>query len=307
MAISLALLPIFLIILIGYLMKRLNFPGEGFWQPAERFLYFFLFPVMLVEKLTYASRDGVHLIELFLTIVITLLLASTVLWLVQLKRNWRGPTFTSVYQGGIRFNSYVGLAAAHTLLGDSGLAVAAIMVSFMIPLLNLLCIGNFSYWVKQARPGWRGMVLTIISNPLILGSLTGLLFNMLEVKFSAPVNQVLAFIGNMALPLGLLCVGAALNLRAISGEVKTMAFTAIFKLLVVPVLFWGVGYQLSLSALTLSTVVILGSLPTATASYILARQLGGDAPLMAGMISAQTLLAMISMPVVIPLLQTFSG
>ena len=305
MAISLALLPIFLIILIGYIMRLTRFPGDAFWEPAERFLYFFLFPVMLVEKLTYASREGLQLADLFLTVLITLLVASALLWILQWRLRWSGPTFTTVYQGGLRFNSYVGLAAAHTLLGDAGLAVAALTIAFMIPLLNLLCIGNFCWWVKQAKPGWRGMLIAIFKNPLILGSVAGLLFNSLQISFSAPVNQLLAFIGNMALPLGLLCVGAALNLKAISGEVWTLSCIAIFKLILMPVLFLIIGQLSGLSLQVLTVVIILGSLPTATASYILARQLGGNASLMAGMISAQTLLAMASMPVMIPVLKTF--
>jgi len=307
MTISLALLPVFLLIIIGYLMRYSSFPGDGFWEPAERFLYFFLFPVMLVEKLTYASRDGLQLAAIFLTVLITLGIASLALWLIQMRVGWSGAIFTSVYQGSVRFNSYVGLAAAHTLSGDSGLAIAALTISFMIPLLNLLCIGCFSLSVKQATPGWRGVFLAIIRNPLILGSITGLSFNLLGVSFPASVDQLLAFIGNMALPLGLLCVGAALNLRAISGKLTTLAFSSAYKLILLPCLFLVIGNLLGLSTLALSTIIVLGALPTATASYILARQLGGDSTLMSGIISAQTLLAMASMPLIIPILQSLTS
>ncbi|WP_020407366.1 AEC family transporter [Hahella ganghwensis] len=303
MQITLALLPIFILIVIGNAMRRLDFPGDQFWAPAEKFLYYFLFPAMLVDKLTYANRDGLLLDRLFYAISLAFIVATILLWLMQRWIKWSGPAFTSIYQGGIRFNSYVGLAAAHSLMGDQGLAVAALSMSIMIPLLNLLCIGNFALYAQQIRPGWKSILKAIVTNPLIVGSLAGLIFNVLGVRFPDTVNQVLDLVGNMALPMGLLCVGAALNLRALSNQGSSMLSATLFKLALFPVIFVGAGMLVGLPDFTLGVFAILGSLPTATASYILARQLGGDAPLMAAMISGQTLLAMASMPLVIPLLQ----
>ena len=303
MQITLALLPVFILIVIGNVMRRLQFPGDNFWAPAEKFLYYFLFPAMLVDKLTYANREGLLLDKLFYAILLAFVGATVLLWAIQRWQRWSGATFTSVYQGGIRFNSYVGLAAAQSLLGDQGLAVAALSMSMMIPLINILCIATFASHVEQAQPGWKGIAKAIVTNPLIIGSLAGLSFNMLGIRFPDTVDQVLDLVGNMALPLGLLCVGAALNLRALTNHGSTMFSASLFKLALFPLIFVGAGYALGLPDFTLYVFAILGSLPTATASYILARQLGGDAPLMAAMISGQTLLAMASMPMVIPLLK----
>ncbi|ABC33277.1 predicted Permease [Hahella chejuensis KCTC 2396] len=302
MQVSAALVPVFILILIGYGMRRLNFPGDSFWPPAEKFLYYFLFPMMLVDKLTYAKRDGLLLDHLFLAILLAFAIATVLMMGLQRWRRWSGARFTSVYQGAVRFNSYVGLAAVQALQGDQGLALAALSMSMMIPLINVLCIGAFALYVEQSAPGWRGVGKAIITNPLILGSLAGLTFNSLGISFPDAVNQVLKLVGNMALPLGLLCVGAALDLRSLKGAGSSLMISSAFKLGLFPLIFVGSALALQLPPLNVTVFAVLGCLPTATASYILARQLGGDAPLMAGIISAQTLMAMLTMPLALSLL-----
>src|SRR5690606_19872984 len=106
-----------------------NFPSEDFWGQAERFTYYVLFPVMLVFKLGQARLPPSAYGEIALVIASLLLVMSLVLVLVQLVWRWPGPVFSSVYQGGMRFNSYVGLAAAGMMLGDEGLSLAAIAVA----------------------------------------------------------------------------------------------------------------------------------------------------------------------------------
>jgi malonate transporter len=217
-----------------------------------------------------------------------------------------GARFTSIYQGGIRFNSYIGLAAIQATIGDQGIAIAAICMAIMIPLINVLCILAFSLYSPTAIPGWKNVLLKVISNPLILGCAAGITFNQLEVSFPRPVDEVLRHVGNMALPMGLLCVGAALDLKKIGIGGGALLWALGFKLLLMPLLFVAAAIAIGLDPLATQVLLTLGALPTATASYILARQLGGEAPLMATIISAQTLAGMLTMPLVIPLLLPIS-
>src|SRR5690606_24102550 len=102
-----ALVPVFALIVLGHLFRRWNFPSEDFWGQAERFTYYVLFPVMLVFKLGQARLPPSAYGEIALVIASLLLVMSLVLVLVQLVWRWPGPVFSSVYQGGMRFNSYV--------------------------------------------------------------------------------------------------------------------------------------------------------------------------------------------------------
>src|SRR5690554_4307856 len=139
-----ALVPVFALIVLGHLFRRWAFPSIEFWPQAERFTYYVLFPAMLVFKLGQARLPASAYGDTALLIASMLLAMTLILVVVQLVWRWDGPVFSSVYQGAIRFNSYVALAAGGMLLGDDGLSLTAIAVAVMGPLINLLCILIFS-------------------------------------------------------------------------------------------------------------------------------------------------------------------
>ena len=111
---------------------------------------------------------------------------TLVLALAQRVWGWSGPVFSSVFQGAIRFNSYVGLAAGGMLLGDEGLSLTAIAVAIMVPLLNLLCILMFSLVASQQPVRLKPVVKAIATNPLIVGSVIGVIWSFFEIGFHTP-------------------------------------------------------------------------------------------------------------------------
>ena len=297
-----ALVPVFALIVMGHLFRRWNFPGDGFWLQAERFTYYVLFPAMLVYKLGQARLPASAYGDILLLIVAMLLVMTLLLALLQGFWRWPGPVFSSVFQGGIRFNSYVGLAAAGMLLGDEGLSLIAIAVAIKVPLLNLLCILMFSLVAGQGPLRWRPVLKAIVTNPLIVGSVIGVTWSFFQIGFHPLVAGILAPLSDLALPMGLMTVGAGLQLKALRGASMPFLVASVAKLVAFPLITAGLALLLGLEGMLVQVAVLLAALPTATSSYILARQLGGDAPLMAGIISGQTLLAMISIPLLLGVL-----
>ncbi|XKH00510.1 AEC family transporter [Marinobacter nauticus] len=297
-----ALFPVFALILLGHLLRRWNFPGGDFWPQAERFTYYVLFPAMLVYKLGQARLPASAYGDTALLIGSMLAAMTVVLVLVQWFWRWRGPVFSSVYQGAIRFNSYVGLAAGGMLLGDEGLQMTAIAVAIMVPLLNLLCIVMFALVADESRIEVTKVLKAIVTNPLIVGSVLGVLWGYFEVGFHPLLAGVLEPLSNLALPMGLMTVGAGLQLSALRGSAAPFVVSSVLKLVAFPLMAAGLAILLGLEGLLVQVAVLLATLPTATSAYILARQLGGDAPLMAGIISGQTLLAMVSIPLLLSVL-----
>ncbi|HET8799614.1 MAG TPA: AEC family transporter [Marinobacter sp.] len=297
-----ALLPVFVLIMLGHVFRRWDFPGGDFWPQAERFTYYVLFPAMLVYKLGQARLPPSAYGDIAILIGVLLVAMTLVLAISQWFWRWSGPVFSSVYQGGIRFNSYVGLAAGGMLLGDDGLSLTAIAVAIMVPLLNLLCILMFSLVATPGPVRVRPVLRAIISNPLIVGSGIGAVWSFFEIGFHPLVAGILAPISNLALPMGLMTVGAGLQLRALRGASTPFLVSSVLKLLAFPLMAAGLALMLGLHGMLVQVVVLLATLPTATSAYILARQLGGDAPLMAGIISGQTLLAMVTIPLMLSLL-----
>ncbi len=296
-----ALFPVFVLIMLGHVLRRLNFPGGDFWPQAERFTYYILFPAMLVFKLGQASLPASAYADIALLIVAMLVAMSVVLVAIQLFWRWSGPVFSSVYQGAIRFNSYVGLAAGGMLLGDDGLSLTAIAVAIMVPLLNLLCILMFSLVAGQDKISVVQVLRAIVTNPLIVGSVLGVLWSYFQIGFHPLLAGILEPLSNLALPMGLMTVGAGLQLSALRGASAPFLVSSGLKLLAFPAMVVVLAWVLGLSGLLVQVAVLLAALPTATSAYILARQLGGDAPLMAGIISGQTLLAMVTIPLVLSL------
>ncbi len=296
-----ALFPVFVLIMLGHVLRRLNFPGGDFWPQAERFTYYILFPAMLVFKLGQARLPASAYADTALLIVAMLLAMTAVLVAVQLFWRWSGPVFSSVYQGAIRFNSYVGLAAGGMLLGDDGLSLTAIAVAIMVPLLNLLCILMFSLVAGQDKVSVVQVLRAIVTNPLIVGSVLGVFWSWFQIGFHPLLAGILAPLSNLALPMGLMTVGAGLQLSALRGASAPFLVSSGLKLLAFPAMVVGLAWALGMSGLLVQVAVLLAALPTATSAYILARQLGGDAPLMAGIISGQTLLAMVTIPLMLSL------
>lgn len=302
MTVVYALAPIFGLIMLGHWMRRVGFPGESFWPQAEKITYFVFFPAMLTYKLALADVDASVFGDIAIIVVGFLICASLVVVGLQKLIGWSGPVFTSVYQGGVRFNSYVGLAAIATLWDESYLPYAAVMIAIMIPLINVLCVSAFTLSVGRGTVNLPGFIKTLATNPLILGCIAGITLNRLEIGFHPIVDGFIRPLSHLALPLGLLAVGAGLDLKAIRRASEPFFASTIVKLLVFPLITFFLVTVLDSDPVIAKVALLLSMLPTASSSFILARQLGGDHALMAAIISGQTLLSMLTIPLLVSLL-----
>ncbi len=299
-----ALWPLFALIVAGYYLRRWEFPNEAFWPGAERLNYFILFPALLFSSLASAPLDNPALPRLALAVMLGLGLAWLALLLLRRLRGWPAGRFGAFSQGALRFNTYLGLAAVGSLFGQAGLTLAALMLALMVPTVNVL-----SVWSLTAERGVsaRSLLLPILKNPLILACLGGALVNLSGLGLPGGSGRLLGLLAAASLPLGLLCVGAALKPERLGGEIPALAWNSVLRLLGMPLLAWAVAYGLQLPALESGVLVLFFALPTAPTAYVLTRQLGGDSQLMAGIITLQTLLAAASLVGILLLLPGSAG
>lgn len=296
-----ALLPVFAIIALGYAFHRLGFPGQGFWVPAERLTYFVLFPALLVNNLAQAEFGELAAGPMALAIGAAFTVLSLGLLAARRLLPVDGPGFTSVCQGAVRMNTYVGLAGAVALGGARGLTLAAVAIAVIVPVVNLFSVSVLCRYAND-RPAPLGRVAReLVRNPLLLGCAVGLGLNGLGWGVPLGGGAVLALLGRAALTLGLLAAGAGLQLRSIGSRGGTLLVTAGLKLVLLPMLTaLGCGL-LGVHGLPATIAVLFSALPGAPSSYILARQMGGDAPLMASIVTVETALACVTLPVVLAL------
>ncbi|MCC7281701.1 MAG: AEC family transporter, partial [Acetobacteraceae bacterium] len=209
------------------------------------------------------------------------------------------PALGSAVQGAIRFNNLVGFALVGPLHGAEGLALAGVVVGVMVPLINLICVAVFVL-------GGRSFSLVAFlgqlgRNPLLVSCLAGFALNLSGLGLPVGIGPALRALGQGAVALGLMVVGAALTVEALSARLLLQAAVGAIKLVAVPGMVWLLGPPLGLSGLPLGVAVLFMALPTASSSYIMARQMGGDAPLMAAITTSQHLAAVATLPLVIAL------
>lgn len=295
-----ALGPVFALVAFGAVLRLINFPAAEFWPLAERFTYYLLFPVLLVLKISTSAlpQQGVAVVISALLALLVLMALGSLLVAKLLKLE--PAALSSVFQGGVRFNTYVGLAAASELFGEQGILWGALFLGLMIPLVNVACVSVFIVTGRSSQ-GWKGLGASLIQNPLIIACLLGGALNLSGVGMPGPLVPVLGLLSQMALPLGLLAVGVGLDLKVLRGGGAALWGTCLLKLVVSPLVFVAMAALFSLPETAAAVLLIFAALPTASSAYILARQMGGDAPLMAAIITLQTLLAMISMPLILSL------
>ncbi|MFG0686764.1 AEC family transporter [Pseudomonas sp. WSY_20] len=295
------LLPIILLIALGTLLRVRGFVAQSFWPGAERLSYYVLLPSLFLHGLATANLDGVPVLGMVAVLMLSTLSGALLLVLYQGVRQHDGADFTSLFQGGIRFNNYIGATLAAGIYGSAGIALAAVANAAIVPLVNLLCVLVFArFSARHSSP--LAVLRAILANPLILGCAGGMLLRVTGLGLPAGIEPTLGALGHAALPLGLLCVGAALGGARIGDQAQPLIAASVFKFLVMPATTWGLCRLLGLNGQAAVVAVLFQALPTASSSYVMARQMGGNAPLMATIIAVQTVMAAATLPLVLSLL-----
>jgi len=307
-ALAAALAPVFLLIGLGYGLRRCGFLEAPFWAAADRLTFFVLFPALLVRNLATADLTGLPVTAMAAALAGAV--AAIAGGLLALRRplgarlGLSGPAFTSLFQGAIRPNTYVGLAAALALYGPPGMTAAAVAVAVLVPLVNLLSAAVLARHAGAGAPGVGRTAVMVARNPLILACLAGVALNWTGLGLPLGSGPVVAILGGAALPLGLLSVGAGLHVRAVRGARGVLLLASGCKLLVLPLIAVAVLTVLGIGGVAGAVTVLFAALPTSATSYVMARQMGGDHGLMAAIITVETVLAAVSLPA---LLIAFGG
>jgi len=296
-ALFLALAPVFLAILTGWGARLSKVVPESAWSGVNRLAYMILAPVFMFTEIVRADLSFENLSFAAAGVASFVAMGLIGFALLPVARN--GPTFASAHQGAIRWNTFVILAAALAAFGPEGSALVALLMGPGIPVVNVMTVAVHSRWGEGQNPSLRGVARSLITNPLLVACVLGLAINLSGIELPQSVMDLMLIIGRGALGVTLMCVGAGLDLKAISARPVLMAVAVAVKLLVAPLVFIGIGLAFGLSGMHLAVLAICGAAPSPPAAYILTREMGGDPRFMAGHITATTLLSAIAIPVAI--------
>ncbi len=290
MSVALLLFPDFALILLGALLKRYARFELAFWTGLERMVYFVLFPSLLFNatataKLDFGSTAG--LIAACLAAVVTGIVLG---WLARPLFKPAPLVFASGVQCAFRFNSYVALALAGRLAGSEGIALMALAIGIAVPIANAAAV------FALARHQQSNILREMARNPLIIATVCGLGMNLAGLQLPEFVMATLQRLGSASIALGLIAVGAGLRLAGTIVEKPTLAWWLAVKLLAAPLVALLVARQWDVPPLQREIAVLFAALPTASSAYILAARMGGNGAIVAFLISAGTVLSVVTLP-----------
>lgn len=297
-------LPIFLIMLLGSIIKNKWLTSEEFWRGIEKLSYFVLFPAMLFNCVSTADLSVASIIKLVVALVISTILVLIGLIIYQKKYNIDKVQFTSIFQGSIRYNSYIFFGVSSPLLGPSGLSIVAVISSYMIIFTNILSVMIFAYYIPNKsvtntiRTSFVLMMKLIVRNPLIIASLVGFVFNYSNLELHLGLKKTLDSLSNAALAIGMLNVGAGLNFTIRQELLHNVMFTSFVKLVAFPLVSVVVLWLMSIDGLDRSVGILYSCLPCASTAYVLSRQLDGDPDSMASIITFTTFFSVVTISII---------
>jgi malonate transporter len=297
-----AIAPIFLIIAIGYLLFRTRIVDETVWSAIEHICFYLLFPFLIIRTLSRANLGSVPIVDFMTVLVIAILGMSALLILIQ-AFVWKrfpqsGPSFSSVFQGATRFHGFVAIAVIGPLYGDAGVTLAALALAIMVPLLNVISVIVLSiYGRSDSKPKFMAVAKKVLTNPLIIACLVGLLFN--RVGIPDILFDTIDIIGAGGLGLGLLTVGASMKFGHAAQHKMLLTIGVLTRLIGMPVIVIAMSWLVGLEGLARTVAIIAGAVPTAATAYVMARKMGGNAELMSSIVTFQVIVAFFTLPMFI--------
>ncbi|MDA9424133.1 MULTISPECIES: AEC family transporter [Bradyrhizobium] len=299
-----ALLPVFILIVLGVVLRHSLMRLDTQWHGLEQLTYFVLFPMLLIQTLVKADLSRVPVAGVGGALLLSALAMSLLCLALRpaLSRlGIDGPAFSSIFQGATRWQTFVALSIAANMFGDLGLALASVAMVAIIPLVNVFSVAVLAHYAAQEKRSPRAIAMTVIRNPLIWACAIGLAVNLMHLPLPKIWHEVADALSRSSLAIGLLVTGAGLHLKGLLRPSLGAAIGVGLKLVLMPALALGLAAWFGITGNGLAIVAICAAVPTSPSAYVLARQMGGDAPLLAQIITLQTILAAITMPMAIAL------
>lgn len=265
-------------------------------------------PALFITSIAGTDLAAVPIGPLLLSLAAPILLVSGLVLSLRRPLRVNGPQLTSLVQGAVRINTYIGLIFAQALHGSEGVATFALASAVVVPLVNIICVSVLAAYGENETKGpkdpiWR----ELMKNPLIQACALGLIVNLLAVPLPAFVASTLTMFAGPALACGTLTAGAALHLRFHKRDILDIGVATTLKLIILPVAAASLAIPLGATGATLTSIVLICAVPTAPSAYVLASKMGGDTRLMASITGTQTILAMATLPLTLKILDVFVG
>jgi len=296
--------PVFLLIILGNILRRIGVPDLSFWEVNDKLCYWVLIPALLFHFISQVNLSSEMLYN-YAAIVFAgfVVMFSSSIILGKLL-GYSPEVWTSILQGSMRQNAFIALAIAGSFYGAEGLKIASLFMFIYVPTINIIIITTMvmslkNVHQKDSKKALSNIFIEISKNPFILAMIAGLLVSFFPLEKMSVLINTTELLGSAALPIMLLTIGAKIKVRDLTLKITPILIANTLKLIILPIVVFFVASYFSLSQTEIVVAVIFASVPTAVMSYTLAQQFGADYQLMRAILSTQVALSFITIPLLL--------
>jgi predicted permease len=291
------IIPIFAVIFLGWFARSKDFMPPSFLEPANRLVYHLAIPAMIFHKIAKASLrtqfDGMVIAVTLVAILVVFALSWGVGLMKRLEQKQLGTFMQCSFHGNL---GYIGLAVAYYYLGNEGFVSASIIAGFIMILQNFLAVVALQLHAENgdAKKNRKEIVLKIFANPVIVSALAGMLYSLTGIGMPLVVDRSLAILSGLALPMALLIIGASLSFELMQLQILRVMTTGVIKLVLLPGLGFVLYRSFGLAMQDYLPGLILLAAPSATLTYVMAKEMKGDTDFAVAAISTSTMASAIT-------------
>ena len=296
--------PVFLLIVLGNVLRRIRVPDLSFWEVNDKLCYWVLIPALLFHFISQVSLSSEMLYIYALIVLAGFVVTFSASFFLGKLIGYPAEVWTSILQGSMRQNAFIALAIAGSFYGSEGLKIASLFMFIYVPTINIIIITTMVVSLKnthqkESKKAISNVFIEIVKNPFILAMIAGLLVSLLPKEKMSILIDTTELLGSAALPIMLLTIGAKIKVRDLTLKITPIIISNSLKLIILPVVVYFIATYFRLSQVEIVVAVIFASVPTATMSYTLAKQFGADDQLMRGILTTQVVLSFITIPLLL--------
>jgi malonate transporter and related proteins len=299
--------PVFLLIILGNFLRRIKIPDVSFWEVNDKLCYWVLVPALLFHYISQVNLSSEMLLSYAAVIWLGIIILIAIVIIVSKILGQTPETWTSVLQGSVRLNAFIGLAIAGSIFGDEGLTIASLFMLVYVPFINLVVIiimvtNHDQIGKENKNKSIKNIFLEVIKNPFIAALILGLVFSYFDTINLSVITETTGLLGSATLPIMLLTIGAKIQVRDLVLTIKPIAISNFLKLALFPIIAFFVSQFMGLSHTEIIISVIFTSVPTAVVSQTIAKQFQADDQLMTGILTTQVILSFLTIPIILAII-----
>jgi predicted permease len=297
------MIPIFILILLGYFLRKKEFLSQESADGINKLVYYIALPALIFKSIASFSFESIFSLGLILNFYIATILIMIIAFFisVSIKRSIRGALVMCSFRGNL---AYLGLPVVTFAFGEIAGAIAAIIIGFAVPLYVTLSVILLSIYNKEkAKINLKLLIKDIFINPLIMGVVLGLIFSIFNLSLPIILDDTIKLIARISLPLILLIIGFTISLKEIKNYIALDSLTSFLKLILLPIIgIFVFKFLFAAPFESIRVAILMLGMPTAVASFVFAKELKADEKYTVSQVGFSTLVSLITIPILIMIL-----